>query len=104
MLIKIKSGRRKGAVIDVPFWVGKDQIRKGNATEYKPPKAVRKAEKPAEPAKAVGKGDKETEQPKAAAKANKAEEPKDKGVVREGGLKMADKPDNKLLAIDKKDK
>jgi hypothetical protein len=102
MLIKLKTGKRKGAVIDVPYWVGKDQIRRGNATEYKPPKAVRKSEKAAALDKTNKKADKESEQSRSAAKTKKAEEPA--SVSGAAGAKMADKPENKLLVIDKKDK
>lgn len=101
-MIKLKTGKRKGAVLDVPFWVGKDQIRRGNAIEYKRPKPAKKAEKAPEPEQPVKKPDKEKESPRAAGKASRTEE--QSRVAKDGGRKMADKPDNKLLAIDKNDK
>jgi hypothetical protein len=103
MLIKLKTGKRKGAILDVPFWVGKDQIRKGNATEHKPEKPARKPLRPAAPEKSAPKTDDAKASDKGVGKADQEEKAK-KTTGRDGGRKMADKPDNKLLTIDKADK
>jgi hypothetical protein len=103
MLIKLKTGKRKGAVLNVPFWVGKDQIRKGNATEYKPEKPARKPLRPATPEKSATKTDEAKESDKGVGKTDQEDKAK-KNAGKGGGRKMADNPDNKLLTIDKADK